>query len=361
MPPLERRPLAAAMALLFSSISPVAAQSVPDATAQQANEPSLPEVKVKAAPEEPGFRTDVIRTGTRTETPLRDIPQIINVVPQSLIRSQNATTLQDALRNVPGISYAAAEGGTQANQVFYLRGFPLNQDIFIDAVRDLGEYNRDLFATEAVEVLKGSSAVMFGRGSTGGVINQVSKLANPQERGEVALTVGSFSQKRATADVNLRTTDSSAVRLIGLYEDSDSYRYPRGVEKRGFAPSFWMNVGNVDRDHVFLLLPEAEGRDRLRSADVVHQRARLPRLSAGVARKLLRLRQLRLCRLRNPHRNIHRRSPLQRHADAAQYPSIGKLQARIRIDDLDVVGHRCRRCASDPRHAAVAVVGHPQP
>ena len=70
-------------------------------------------------------------------------------------------------------------------------------------MRDLGEYNRDLFATEAVEVLKGSSAVMFGRGSTGGVINQVSKLANPQERGEVALTVGSFSQKRATADVNL--------------------------------------------------------------------------------------------------------------------------------------------------------------
>ena len=110
MPPLERRPLAAAIALLFSSISPVAAQSVPDATAQQANEPSLPEVKVKAAPEEPGFRTDVIRTGTRTETPLRDIPQIINVVPQSLIRSQNATTLQDALRNVPGISYARGRG-----------------------------------------------------------------------------------------------------------------------------------------------------------------------------------------------------------------------------------------------------------
>ena len=75
---------------------------------------------------------------------------------------------------MPGISYAAAEGGTQANQVFYLRGFPLNQDIFIDGVRDLGEYNRDLFATESVEVLKGSSALMFGRGSTGGVINQTS-------------------------------------------------------------------------------------------------------------------------------------------------------------------------------------------
>ena len=63
------------------------------------------------------------------------------------------------------MSYAAAEGGTQANQVFYLRGFPAGGDIFIDGVRDIGEYNRDLFATESVEVLKGPSALMFGRGS----------------------------------------------------------------------------------------------------------------------------------------------------------------------------------------------------
>ena len=110
-------------------------------------------------------------------------------------------------------------------------------------MRDIGEYNRDLFATEAIEVLKGSSALMFGRGSTGGVINQVSKIANREQSGEVAVTLGSFSQKRATADVNFRTTESSAVRVIGLYEDSDSFRFPREVEKRGFAPSFWVNVG----------------------------------------------------------------------------------------------------------------------
>ena len=117
-------------------------------------ETTLPEVRVQDAPET-GFRTDTTRGPTRTETPLRDIPQVINSVPQALIRSQNATTLTDALRNVPGISYGAAEGGTQANQVFFLRGFPLSQDLFIDGVRDLGEYNRDLFATESVEVLKG--------------------------------------------------------------------------------------------------------------------------------------------------------------------------------------------------------------
>jgi catecholate siderophore receptor len=243
MPCFERRPLAAAIALLFAAPQGVAAQSA--VAAQSSTESSLPEVQVQSAPEGSNFRTDTSRTGTRTDTPLRDIPQFINTVPQSLIRSQNATTLQQALRNVPGISYAAAEGGTQANQVFYLRGFPLNQDVFIDGVRDLGEYNRDLFATEAVEVLKGPSALMFGRGSTGGVINQISKVADSLERREVGLTLGSYNQKRATADLNFRTGDSSAVRLVALAEDSDSYRFERDVRKLGFAPSLWVNVGKA--------------------------------------------------------------------------------------------------------------------
>jgi catecholate siderophore receptor len=207
-------------------------------------EVTLPEVKVEGT-RDTGFRTESSRTGTRTDTPLRDIPQLINVVPQALIRSQGATSLGDALRNVPGISYGAAEGGTQANQVLFLRGFPLNEDIFIDGVRDLGEYNRDLFATESVEVLKGSSALMFGRGSTGGVVNQVSKVADRAPRREVALTVGSFEQKRATADFNFRTGEDSALRLVALEEKSGSYRYPQDVEKHGFAPSFWTRLGGA--------------------------------------------------------------------------------------------------------------------
>ncbi|HEX2828506.1 MAG TPA: TonB-dependent siderophore receptor [Burkholderiales bacterium] len=215
------------------------------AHAQQSTEQdtTLPEIKVQDAQD--NFRTDSTRSATRTETPLRDIPQFINTVPQALIRSQNASTLQEALRNVPGISYAAPEGGTQVNQVFFLRGFPIFDNLFVDGVRDLGEYNRDLFATESVEVLKGPSALMFGRGNPGGVINQTSKVADRLERREVSATVGSFNQKRATADLNLRTGDSSAVRLIALAEDSGSYRYPQGVEKYGFAPSLWANLGKA--------------------------------------------------------------------------------------------------------------------
>ena len=237
MPQFQRRPLATAMLLVFSAAPTVFAQTQPEQT--------LPEVKVQGEQDKPGFRTDTTRGATRTDTPLRDIPQFINIVPQTVIRSQNSSTLQDALRNVPGISYAAAEGGTQVNQVFFLRGFPIFDNLFIDGLRDLGEYNRDLFATESVEVLKGPSALMFGRGNPGGLINQITKVADRQERKEVAVTYGSFNQKRATADLNLRTTDSSALRLIALAEDSGNYRYPQGVEKYGFAPSFWTKIGNA--------------------------------------------------------------------------------------------------------------------
>ena len=108
MPQFERRPLAVAIALVFSCPAWVAAQSEPVVVAQSTPStppPStLPEVKAQATPDDMNFRTDVIRSSTRTDTPLRDIPQFINIVPQALIRSQNAMTLQDALRNVPGIS-----------------------------------------------------------------------------------------------------------------------------------------------------------------------------------------------------------------------------------------------------------------
>jgi catecholate siderophore receptor len=238
----KRRPIAAAVLMLFSAPPLAFAQAQAPSQTQTQTEQTLPEIRVRAAQEE-GFRTDSTSSATRTETPLRDIPQIINTVPQSVIRSQGATQLTDALRNVPGISYAAAEGGTQANQVFYLRGFPAGGDLFLDGIRDIGEYNRDLFATEAVEVLKGPSSLMFGRGSTGGVINQTSKVADLLPRKELSLTAGSFDQKRLTGDLNVRTGESSALRLNLLAEESGSFRYPQDVERIGIAPSARWGIG----------------------------------------------------------------------------------------------------------------------
>jgi catecholate siderophore receptor len=109
----KKRPIAAAAILMLSG----------PAFAQQSGQ-TLPEVKVTAPPEGEGFKTDSTSTATRTDTPLRDIPQFINTIPETLIRQEGITSLSDALRNVPGITMTAAEGGVQASQVFWLPWLP---------------------------------------------------------------------------------------------------------------------------------------------------------------------------------------------------------------------------------------------
>jgi catecholate siderophore receptor len=234
MPGFQRRPLALAVML--------AVAAPPLAHAQVKADVTLPAVNVESQ-REGGLTTESTRSATRTDTPLRDIPQTINVVPQELIRAQNTTSLADALRNVPGITLTAPEGGTQNQQNFWLRGFPASGDLFLDSVRDVGEYNRDLFDIESVEVLKGPSALMFGRGSTGGVINQVSKLPYLGTGTEVGLTLGSYEQRRATVDSNWTVGERSALRINAMAEDSDSFRDTVEVKKFGIAPTLRMGIG----------------------------------------------------------------------------------------------------------------------
>jgi len=244
MAQFNRTPLAAAVALAFTAAAPALAQSSADKPAtDQAAQASLPEVKATAEPVTDGFRTIETPSATRTETPLRDIPQFINIVPQSVIESQGATSLQSALRNVPGITYTAPEGGTLNAQVIWLRGFPAGGDLFRDGIRDIGEYNRDLFATETVEVLKGPAALIFGRGSTGGVINQTSKFADFVPRAEVGLSFGTFGEKRVTGDLNIQTSDSSALRIVALGEKSDTSIDTVHNDQIGVAPSFRFGIG----------------------------------------------------------------------------------------------------------------------
>ena len=109
--------------------------------------------------------------------PIRDTPQTVNVVGQQVMAEQNTTTLRDALRNVAGISIAAGEGGAQGDNLT-IRGFSARNDLYIDGMRDFGSYYRDPFNLEEVDVVQGPSASTFGRGSTGGVVNQATKMPN---------------------------------------------------------------------------------------------------------------------------------------------------------------------------------------
>ena len=136
----------------------------------------------------------------------------------ALMQAQGATSLADALRNVPGITMGAAEGGSIGNN-FNLRGFSARTDLYLDGMRDRGQYYRDVFSLDAVEVLQGPSSMLFGRGSTGGIINQVSKLPSLTPFGNVALSAG--TQPRCASTARLQPADR---RHVGVSHRGDGAR-----------------------------------------------------------------------------------------------------------------------------------------
>ena len=130
--------------------------------------------------------------------PLRDIPQTITVIPRAVMDEQGATTLRDVLRNVAGITFQAGEGGVPAGDQLSIRGFSARTDMFVDGVRDFGGYSRDSFNMEQVEVAKGPTSTLAGRGSTGGAINQVSKAPGLAPVAEATIGAGNASYQRRT-------------------------------------------------------------------------------------------------------------------------------------------------------------------
>ena len=133
--------------------------------------------------------------------PLVDTPKSITAIPQHVIADQGVSTLRDTLRNAPGISLAAGEGGAQGDNLT-IRGFGAQNDIFLDGMRDFGDYYRDSFNYEQVDVLEGPAGVEFGRGSTGGVINQESKVPELRPFVRVEAQGGTDATRRVTADIN---------------------------------------------------------------------------------------------------------------------------------------------------------------
>jgi len=167
-----------------------------------------------------GLTITAARTALSTETGLsalpatvQDTPQAVNVIDAAQLRTQGVASLEQALRNVPGITIAIGEGGTLNGDQFKIRGFDAKDDVYIDGLRDFGVYTRDSFNYEEVQVLKGPSGALFGRGTTGGVINTLSKRPRLEESASVDLYAGEGRYYRALADINHVTGDSSAVRL----------------------------------------------------------------------------------------------------------------------------------------------------
>ena len=177
------------------------------ALAQEAPAPenkTLPTVTVKekAEPEEGRDSLRATRTGiARGTQDLRDIPQSVTVVTEKLMDDRNLDTLKEVLQYTAGISFLAAEGGEEDIR---LRGYSLQStgDIFVDVLRDPGFYDRDTFNFDRVEIIRGSASMLFGRGSTGGAVNQVSKVPRLMDEYQVDITVGSHNFVRVTGDFN---------------------------------------------------------------------------------------------------------------------------------------------------------------
>ncbi|MGC2236985.1 MAG: TonB-dependent siderophore receptor [Pyrinomonadaceae bacterium] len=181
--------------------------------------------------------------------PLRDIPQTVIVIDKETIEEQGATTLRDVLKNVPGLTVAAGEGGTPAGDNLTLRGFSARNDIYVDGSRDLGPQTRDPFNLEQVEVIKGPSSSFTGRGSTGGTINLISKTTGFKPAYNFDVNLGNAKTARFTGDVNLPLErlglgERTAFRLNFMKHDS---RFPgREIienDRWGVAPTLTFGLG----------------------------------------------------------------------------------------------------------------------
>lgn len=182
-------------------------------------------------------------TITQIPEKILDTPQSIDVIPSQVIKEQGVGNLQDALKNVPGITLNAGEGGTHGDLV-NLRGFSAGDDYFMDGLRDTGLYDRDTFDVESLEVLKGPSSTLFGRGTTGGAINQVTKSPELYPIDDFSLTGGTNAELRGTADANYVLGDDAALRvnLMGQRSNVEGRPFAR-TQKFGIAPAIAFGLG----------------------------------------------------------------------------------------------------------------------
>lgn len=224
-----------AIALSLIPSSPVLA-----AEEDRDDDPSRTIVVTGARDKEGYVQTD--SAAAKIDAPLRDIPQTIDVVPAAILRDQRALSIQDALKNVPGVGLSHGDG--QRDQVT-IRGFSAIADQFVDGFRDDALYFRDLSNVERIEVVKGPAAVLYGRGSSGGLINRVTRKPGIDVATFTA-TYGSFDIKRGEIDLGQASADGAVGwRLTGAIERSDSFRDQQFLDREAIAPSFLFG-GNGD-------------------------------------------------------------------------------------------------------------------
>jgi catecholate siderophore receptor len=229
--------LAATMAVAASLSAPVA--DVPRDERKADADPQ--EIVVTGIADDDGYVAKDTALA-KIPAPLRDLPQSIAVVPAEILRDQRALSVQDALKNVPGIGFSSGDG--QRDQVT-IRGFTAIADQYVDGFRDDGLYFRDLSNVDRVEVVKGPAAVLYGRGSSGGLINRVTRKPDGDVTG-ATLSAGSFGNYRGEFDIaRLDPASGIGLRVTGAHQQSDSFRDQGMLRRTAIAPSFVVGRGQA--------------------------------------------------------------------------------------------------------------------
>lgn len=193
----------------------------------------------------PHYAEGRITSATKTDTPLRDVPQSVTVITRDLIDDQSMRSIADVVRYVPGVTTGQGEG--HRDQVT-LRGNNTTADFFVDGVRDDVQYFRSLYNVDRVEVLKGPNAMIFGRGGGGGVINRVSKIPDGADAfNAVAVSVDTYGAAFAEADINTPLSADFSVRLNAFYERLDNHRDAFGGDRFAFNPTALLHLGERTR------------------------------------------------------------------------------------------------------------------
>jgi catecholate siderophore receptor len=191
-----------------------------------------------------GVYANSTSVATRTNTPLLNIPQSLTVLTQQYLKDQNFQSLTEATRYVPGVAIHQGEGNRDE---LVIRGVDSSANFFVNGFRDDVQYFRDLYNAQSVEILKGPSALTFGRGAGGGLVNRTLKEADGTRVYDATMQTGSYNDRRVSVDAGQAVNENVAARLNAFYESSNTFRHYGNLERYGINPTVTLKPSDDTR------------------------------------------------------------------------------------------------------------------
>ncbi|WP_224973945.1 TonB-dependent receptor [Acinetobacter oleivorans] len=227
---------------IASSLSMIATTAMAQEAISQ-----LPTIHTQATQEE-SLKVDQ-SANSKLVAPLKDTPKSVSILSQKLIKDTNSNTLLEALRYEPGITLGAGEGGTPFTDMPYIRGYSAQSSVYVDGVRNSTSQNRDMFAIEQVEVIKGSSSALGGGGGVGGSINLIPKVAHEGDVYQGSVQGGTDNYRHIQLDANKDFGNGVAGRVVVMGHENEKAGANNGAEyaRAGIASSLAFGLGSATR------------------------------------------------------------------------------------------------------------------